>query len=396
MLRGAVPLGRIAGVRIYAHWSLVATLGLIASLLATTILPQEVSGYSTVEYWLTGIVTATLFLVSLAAHELAHSIVALRHGVAVERVTLWLLGGMSELSDEPPDPRADLRIAIVGPLTSFAIGFASLGLAYGIHSVAGSLLTAAIAWLGSVNVILAIFNLLPGAPLDGGRVLRAILWRRSGDRLRAMTSAARSGRVLGMGLILIGLAEALMLGSLGGLWLMLLGWFLRTAANVELMNASMRHKLGDAKVEEAMTTSPVVAPADWTVEHFLRATVSGSHHRLFPVVDGQGLPNGVVSLADLSRVPPESRSTTSVGSIARALPAPAYAHRDDLLATVATKVILRPGLDLVAVVDDSRLTGIVTATDLVHACDRTALGLYVRRRSSNLSPQWPPPEEQRQ
>ncbi|ANS27956.1 site-2 protease family protein [Rhodococcus opacus] len=379
MLRGAIPVGRIAGIRISVHWSLIATLALLASLLSLSVLPMQLAGRPTSHYWIIGTVTAALFILTLVAHEFAHSVVARRHGVSVDRVTLWLLGGMSELRDEPPDPQADLHIALAGPITSLLIGVTSLVVAFSVEQFTGPLVTAGLIWLGTANLILAIFNLLPGAPLDGGRVLRAVLWRRSGDRLAATTSAARSGRTLGLALILLGGAQAILLGSVGGLWLMLLGWFLRTAANVELMTASARHRLGDLHVADAMTPTPLAAAAGDTVEGFLATAASSSHHRLFPVVDPNMHPIGVITLSDLARTAPAARSRTTIGSLARPLPDADIVTSDALLADVATAVLLRPGLDLIAVVDGGqRLTGIVTATDLVRVCDRTALGLPLR------------------
>jgi Zn-dependent protease/CBS domain-containing protein len=380
MLRGAIPAGRIAGIRISVHWSLFPTLALLTSLLSLSILPVHFAGRPTLLYWIIGTVTAAGFILALVAHEFAHSLVARRHGVSVDRVTLWLLGGMSELREEPPDPKADLHIALAGPITSLLIGVVSLVVAFSVEQFTGPLVTAALVWLGTANLIVAIFNLLPGAPLDGGRVLRAVLWHRSGDRLAAATSAARSGRVLGLLLILLGGAQAIVFGS-SGLWLMLLGWFLRSAANVELMTASARHRLGNLHVADAMTPTPVAAAAGDTVEEFLASAASSSHHRIFPVVDPDVHPVGVITLSDLARTTPAARRRTTIGSLARPLPDADIVAGDTLLADVARAVLLRPGLDLIAVVDsEQHLTGIVTATDLVRGCDRTALGLPLRYR----------------
>jgi len=368
MLRSAMPIGRIAGIKIYVHWSLVVTLTLMAWLLASNVLPSQSSDASAALNWLTGIATAAALLLSLLAHELAHSIVAKRSGVRVDRVTLWLLGGVSELLDEPPNPKADLRIAAAGPITSFAIGLAALGTAGSLTSFASPLLITAIAWLGATNIVLGMFNLLPGAPLDGGRVLRAILWRRSGDRLKAATSAARSGRAVGLALVIVGIAETLALGSAGGLWLMLLGWFLRNSANAELADASTRHQLGDIRIRDAMTASPVALLADSTVQDALDTVIRHSHHRVFPVIDPAGRPLAVVALSDLTRVPTRDRGNVSISSVV---------DGNELLATTAARAILRPGVDLIAVLDNGRLAGIVTSTDLIRACDRSALGLPV-------------------
>lgn len=386
MLRGSIRLGRVAGIEIRAHWSLLATLGLLSWLLAGAILPARISGPSPAQFWIAGVAAAVGLLVSLLAHELAHSVVAGRYGVGVDGITLWLLGGVSELRDEPPNPKADLRIALAGPLTSVGIGVVALAAASFLGPPVPELVTATIGWLGATNLVLAVFNLLPGAPLDGGRVVRAVLWRRTGDRLAAASGAARSGRAVGLALILLGAAETLALGSAGGLWLMLLGWFLRTAANAELANASLRHQLGDTRIGDVMTPSPVAAPARWSVAQLLAVAARGSHHRVFPVVDDGHRPTGVVSLSDLTPVPEGERTVVAVADRARPLPAAARVPADASLAEVASRVLLRPGLDLVAVVSGERLVGIVTATDLVRACDRSALGLPIRRT--------PPPDEQ--
>ncbi|MDH6282484.1 Zn-dependent protease/CBS domain-containing protein [Rhodococcus sp. LBL1] len=381
MLKWSIPIGRVFGIRLYLHWSLLVTLGLITTLLAGSVLPTEYAGRSPVEYWSVGALAAVVFVLSLAAHEVAHSVVAVHDGVPVRRITLWLLGGMSELQGEPADPRTELRITLAGPLTSLAIGVASLLLVAVLPDTTDPVLAASLAWLGVANVILAVFNLLPGAPLDGGRVLHAVLWRRRGDRLSAAAGAARSGRFLGLALIALGAAQAVFAQSLGGLWLMLLGWFLRSAANVELMTASMRHQLGDLQIRRIMTRSPVAAPADEDVDTFVRDVLPRLRHHTFPVVDESYRPVGVLSLRDLTRA---GDRTGSVAGLARPLPDTARVHPDARVETVISTAVLRPGLDLLAVVGaDGRLVGIVTATDLRRVCERTSLGL----------PLAPPPDE---
>ncbi|QKT13902.1 site-2 protease family protein [Rhodococcus sp. W8901] len=378
MLRWSMPAGRVVGVRIYAHWSLLATLVLIAGLMSTSVLPTEFGGRSAIEYWTVGTVAAVLFLLSIAAHEVAHSIVAIHDGVPVERITLWLLGGMSELRGEPADPRSELRIALAGPLASLAIGISAVILAFGVHDLVDPVVTASLAWLGTANMILAVFNLLPGAPLDGGRVLHAALWRRSGDRLTAAAGAARSGRIIGFGLIVLGAVQVVLVGSISGLWLMLLGWFLRNAASVELMGASMRHRMGELTVHDVMSTPAVVVHADQDVTTFVSDVLPTLHHRTFPAVDRWNRPVGVLSLRDISRASPEERRG-KLGALARRLPDPARVHPGDRLADVTAKAVLRPGRDLLVVVDGEQVTGVITATDLVRVCERTALGLPGRR-----------------
>ena len=178
---------------------------------------------------------------SLLAHELAHALVARHFGIRVERLTLWLLGGMAELGDEPPSARAELLVAGAGPLTSAAVGvgFGSAGV---LLSWAGGPVAVVVVllWLAMINVILAGFNLLPGIPLDGGRVLRAVLWWWHGDRVRAALTAAGAGHVLGLMMILAGLAELVAFGQLAGVWTLLMGWFLLLAADAERSRRSVR------------------------------------------------------------------------------------------------------------------------------------------------------------
>ncbi len=227
--------------------------------------------------------------------------------------------------------------------------------------------------------MLAVFNLLPGAPLDGGRVLRALIWSRTGDRLRSATTAARAGQLLGTTLIVLGAAEVVVLRQFGGLWLMLLGWFLRTSAHGELTVAGLRHQLGEARIHDAMTPRPVAVPSRWSIAELLHSQATQSGHTVFPVVDDADRPAAILAWSDLTRIPESARAATKVSAVARRLPPGSIAYEDDLLADAATRVVLRPKLDAIAVVDRiGRLTGMITATDLVTACDRSALGLPIR------------------
>jgi Zn-dependent protease len=387
MVRQTFPLGTIAGIRIGAHWSILVTIGLFA-----WILRDDLAGRGSSEFlWSVAAVGALALFASLVAHELAHSIVAVHSGVRVHRIVLWLLGGMSELTDEPRDARTDLRIALAGPLTSLTIGAAAFAAAELTAAVRVGAVAEALVWLAVMNTILAVFNLLPGAPLDGGRVLRAVLWWRSGDRLRAQAAAARSGHVLGTALIVLGAVEVVLSRQFGGLWLMLLGWFLQRAANGELAVAGLRHQLGDTRIQDVMSVPAMVVPRAWTVAELLASHAPDSGHHVFPVVDAGGHPVGILAWPDLAKVPVPARATTSVATLARPLPPAAIVGADELLGDAATRVILRPKLDAITVVGaQGRVMGIVTATDLTIACDRSALGLPVVRpeplRGANDTP----------
>jgi Zn-dependent protease len=216
-MKQTVPLGRVAGIRVGMHWSVLVMVILFGWLLGAEELPAMTPHQPTAAYWAAAVPCAAAFMAALLAHELAHSLVARRSGVPVTSITLWALGGVSELGREPPTARADLRIAAAGPAASLGAGLVCGGLAAAVRGGGGpGLAVAALAWLAAMNVLLAAFNLLPGTPLDGGRILRAYLWRRHGDRLRAAQSAAAAGRVLGAAFIAIGIGEVLFWADAGG------------------------------------------------------------------------------------------------------------------------------------------------------------------------------------
>ena len=303
-MKQTVRLGRIAGIDIGANWSALVIALLLGYGLAATVLPAGAPNRSLGAYVITGIVVAVLFLAGLLGHELAHALVARRHGVGVKRITLWLLGGVSELEGEPPTPRAAFQIAGAGPLASLVIGaVAAAGVAIAEAAGASRLIVVSLGWLAVVNIILAIFNLLPGAPLDGGRVLQAIVWRIRGDRDQAQIAANRAGVVLGILLAAFGVVQVFLAGNLSGLWLVLLGWFLVTAANAETASVRMNRALEGRSVRDIMAADPVAGRDNQTIDSFVSDTAARHPHTSYPVVDDDGRLVGLVRLSDLTRVP---------------------------------------------------------------------------------------------
>src|SRR5258706_226891 len=226
-----LSLGRIFGIHVGLNWSLLVVAALIAWSLATSLLPTASPGQTSGAYWTAGVISAFVFLASLLAHELAHSVVATRRGVKVEGITLWLFGGVSRFSSETASPGAQALITFVGPLTSLVLGavfyLAAVAVGGGAHP---GLFSATLSWLGYINISLGVFNLVPAFPLDGGRLLQSLIWLRTGDRLRATRIAARIGMGFAYLLIAYGLATFIFAGSLvGGVWSVFLGWFLLSA-----------------------------------------------------------------------------------------------------------------------------------------------------------------------
>jgi Zn-dependent protease len=269
-MKNSIKLGRLAGFPLAMNWSVVIIAWLLTWSLATTSFPHHAAGHTELTYWLVGFGTAVVFFASLVAHELAHALVARRHGVEVTGLTLWLFGGVASLGSEPSTPRADFRIAAVGPATSLglAVGFELVALGVQALGIAHLLVEAA-TWLAGINLMLGLFNLLPGAPLDGGRILRSFLWRRHGDRLRATVWAARAGSVLAFLLIGFGVLEFFAGTSMGGLWMVFIGWFVLSAARAEEAEA-VTLKL-TATSESLTSVRPIQSPhlaQCSSVEHF--------------------------------------------------------------------------------------------------------------------------------
>lgn len=373
MFRTAIPLGRWAGVVVRAHWSVLVVLLLITDLLASAVLPQAAPGANTTWYWITGGLTAAGFLASLLLHELSHAVVARHHGVEVRRITLWMLGGAAELEGDPPTPKADLRIAVAGPLASLLIGGTALGGAILAAGALPALPVGGLAWLGVSNLLLAVFNLLPGAPLDGGRILRAVIWWRRGDRARAGAIADRSGQVLGAALAMAGFVQLLFLGQFMGLWLVLLGWFLIFAAQAEFTAGPLRERLGTLRVGDIMNASPVVAPGWWTVDAFAEYAARTGRDRVFPVLSFDGVPLGIVSLGDLVKVPADARRATRVIDVARKDREVTVVGVDTEVTALMDRGFPRAGRDLVLVTRAGGLAGVVGADDLARAFELTAL-----------------------
>jgi len=369
-MKQTLRLGRLAGIPVGVHWSVLIIMVLLAQGLAMTVLPGSAPGLGAGTYWVVAVAAAVLFLASLLAHELAHALVARHYRMRVERVTLWLLGGVAELGGQPPTARVDLRVAAVGPLTSLAASAAFFGAALAGGGVLPQVWVAALVWLALINVVLAVFNLLPAAPLDGGRVLRALLWRLWNDQARAQMAAARSGRFLGGTLIALGIAEILLTGTLGGIWLALVGWFLTTAATAEAQAVLLTTRLAGVAVRAAMNTRSVVAEANQSVQTFLNTIAGRSRQRTFPVIDEAGQPVGAVTLAMLARVPAPRRPVTAIGDLTTAA---ATVGADRPLADVASVAGASPVPLLV--VDRGVLVGVLDAADVARAVDLATLGL---------------------
>jgi Zn-dependent protease/CBS domain-containing protein len=371
---GSVRVGRIGGVPILVHWSVVVITTLIAWGLATGALPALDPGRPTWAYVLTGLAAAVVFLLALLAHEASHAVVAQRAGVPVESITLWLFGGVARLRGEARDPGTELRIAGVGPLVSLLLGgvFYALAVALGAAG-APDLVVGGVGWLAVINVLLAVFNALPGAPLDGGRLLRAALWKWRGDRTWAAITAARVGRGLGAVLIALGLVQFFLSATASGLWLALIGWFIIGAAGAEEQQTRLDVALQGVRVGQVMTPAPDTVPADLTVSELIDRYLFARRHSSFPLVDLDGRPVGLVTLARVKQVPADRRGQTWLRDIAYRLDEVPTAAPDDPLTELLPR-LTRVADGRALVLEDGRLVGILTPTDITRAVEHATLG----------------------
>jgi Zn-dependent protease/predicted transcriptional regulator len=364
----SVHLGRVSGIRLGANWSLFPILFLVAWTLAATLLPSAAPGYTTWGYWLFGLLTAAAFYACLLAHELAHALVARRHGVQVKGIVLWLFGGVAQLQSDTPTARAELQVAAAGPAASLAIA-GIMAVASWLLGEAGisSLLVSSLGWLAGVNLLLAAFNLLPAFPLDGGRILRAVLWRRWGDRLRATTVAARVGTAGGFLLIAVGIFEFLTGGGgIGGIWLALIGWFITVAARQQQEQVRRHSHLGVLRVRDAMTSDPLVVPATTTVGEAIERYVRTSRFSSFPIGTPDGRIVGLTTAQRMAWLPSESRSSAPVTAGAATPGQISWCGPDDPLFSVAARMNSSPDRR-VLVVEDGHLVGILSPSDVARA-----------------------------
>lgn len=373
-------MGRVGGVSVRLHWSVFVLFVLVVWMISGATLPAAYPDRAPWAYAVAGVVAALLLLLGVLAHEVSHAVVAQHHGVQVNSITLWMLGGLAQLGRESPDPDTDLKIAGVGPLVSLLLG-GLLGVVALALSAAGlgGLPVGTVAWLAGINLLLAAFNMIPAAPLDGGRVLRALLWRRYGDRDRAADAATRTGRALGLALVALGLTGLLLTGRVDALWLAVIGWFIAGSAAAEQQAALQQRALHGITVADVMTPHPEVAPPEATVAEFVDTYLFRSHHTTFPLMAADRLV-GLLTLRRVKTVPASRHATTTLGDIACPLAEVCLTRPEEPLVDLLPR--LNASRDHRALVlSDGRLVGVVSPTDVSLAAERAALITQPRGRT---------------
>jgi Zn-dependent protease/predicted transcriptional regulator len=391
--------GTVAGIEVRLDWSLVVIFWLILVNLATGTFALHHPGWSPGLRWATGAVAAVLFLLSILAHELAHALVGRAQGVEMAGITLFMFGGIAHTKEEPKSARGELLMTVVGPLTSILIGVAAWLIGAHVMPRAAEDVTAPLSrsgavgplgtlllWLGPVNIVLGIFNLIPAFPLDGGRVLRAVLWGATGDLRKATRWAAGLGRVFATLFIVAGISMALgfrvpYLGSglIPGLWIAFIGWFLQRASSASYARVMVEDLLKDARVADLMQRgSFLTVPPDLSVDALVQDRLIVADQQAFPVADGERF-LGMVTREDVRRLPRESWGETKVRDIMTGVATLAVAAPDEQ-ATAAFEKLAAREMEQLPVVEGERLVGLLRRRDLVRWLDLQNRGAPVLRQ----------------
>jgi Zn-dependent protease/CBS domain-containing protein len=360
LMGSSIRLGRIAGVEISITWSWLLIFAFVVVTLAASVFPATNEGLGTGTYIAMGVVAAVLFFASLLLHELGHAVEARREGMEISGITLWLFGGVSSFKGTFPSAGAEFRIAIAGPLVTLVIG-AALVLVGGAFAFP-SAVDGVVVWLGVVNLFLLGFNLLPAFPLDGGRVLRSILWKVRGDFGWATSVAGAVGRVLGALMIAVGVLSFLVTFSVGGLWLALIGWFVMAAGTGEIQLAAARQALAGLTAADAMGRDPITVTPDLTLREFADGVLTAHRHAIYPVTDN-GVVLGVLASGDVRTVPQLRWDSVRVRDQMRPFSQVAVVREEDDLAEVLT-MLQQSDLRRALVFRDSQLTGLLSVSDV--------------------------------
>lgn len=367
----SIRLGSIRGIEIGVNWSWFVVFALIVWTLATGVFPDQNPGRSDAAYAGMAIVAAATFFGSLLAHELGHAFQARREGLEIDGITLWLFGGVARFKGQFPSAGSEFRIAVAGPLVSLAIGAACVLVAL---ASLPTVVDGVVSWLGYINLVLLVFNLLPALPLDGGRVLRAALWKARGDFAWATTVAANVGRGFGYLMIAGGILLLIFEGAFTGAWLAFVGWFLLTAAGAEQRSLAARQALAGLRVRDVMTRDPVTVSPDMTLGHFMDEVVSARRHTTYPVVEN-GRAVGLLPFRGVAEVPRAEWDRRHISDcmlpLGRVPTLTEEAPLVDALGELSQSRVRR-GL----VLDGDRLLGLLSITDVVRALE---VGRWRRR-----------------
>ncbi|HUG48062.1 MAG TPA: site-2 protease family protein [Candidatus Limnocylindria bacterium] len=363
MLQNSFRLFTIRGIEVGVHYSWLIIFFLLTWSLSVFVFPATVPGLQAVLYWVMGASAALLLFVSVLIHELAHSFMALNRGLAARSITLFIFGGVSNLGGEAKQPSTEFLVAIVGPLTSFALAALSALVVVALGAPEQNPAAAVVAYLAFINVVLGVFNLIPGFPLDGGRVLRAVLWTGTGSLRRATEIAATVGKIVAWGLFAFGVFMVLYGNALGGVFMAAIAWFLHNAASSSVQQVVIETRLSKIRVADILRGDDTTVSPELTVAELIEDHLLPGNRRAMPVA-WEGRLVGVVTLSDITKVPPAERARVRVGDV--------MGGRERLVAMSATARV-REAVELLAehdfeqlpVMDGDRFVGMLTRADVM-------------------------------
>jgi Zn-dependent protease len=361
MTRHHIPLGRILGIPIGLDYSWFVIFALLTWMLADNYYPTEFKDWAPLLYWLMGTVTAAMLFVSVLLHELGHSVVALRYKIPVRSITLFLFGGVAQIGAEPPSAIAEFLIASAGPLVSLILAvlfYAVQPLVAGIDPLLGLA-----KYLAYINLALVLFNLIPGYPLDGGRVFRAIVWAITGNMRRATLIAANGGRFFAFLFIFIGVWQMISGNFGGGLWIAFIGWFLDNAASAQVQQVMVQGLLAGHTVSQAMSTHCGTVPADLTLQQLVDEHILSSGQRCFLVNRGDNTV-GLMTLHRIKEVPRPDWATTSAAQVMLPMEQLKCIEPDTEL-WAALRKMDRDGVNQLPVTRDNHVIGMLSREDVI-------------------------------
>lgn len=361
-MNGGVKIGRLFGINLILDYSWFAIFILITLALSFGQFPRFLPGLSVTKYAVLGVVTSVLFFASVLIHEFMHSIVAMRYGMSIEGIRLMLFGGVSEIHEEPHSPQAEFTMAIVGPLSSLVLGAIFYGIYFARDFASLSpLIVAPALWLGYINVLLGVFNLLPGFPLDGGRVLRSVIWWRTDDIKKSTRIASGFGRYLAYFMILGGIVGSF-LGYFSLIWFALIGFYLLRAAETSYQQLILQDALQHVEVRKAMTVNPETIDPDMSISELVEDHFVRHPWVVYPVVkDSQIL--GIVTKNSVDSIPKESWGSKSAADIMQPLNNSFVVDPDSTIADALEK-ISENEQNAMLVIREGKLIGILGKVDI--------------------------------
>ncbi len=372
-MKASFKLFRIFGITIGIHYTWIFAIIFFSWTLAMVYFPGYYPGWSTATYWITGVIGALLIFVSVLLHEMAHSLVANARGIPVHSITLFLLGGASNMEEEPQKPAAEFAMAIVGPITSLVLAAIFWGFAR-LPSDAATPLAAMLSYMALINMYLGIFNLLPGFPLDGGRVLRSIIWGATGSITRATDIAGMVGQFFGWAFIGLGIYLMISVSFVSGLWIAFIGWFLNSSADASRKEITLRERLSHVKVRELMNPDVSTISPEATVDEMVRDIFRKQQGRAVPVCKDDKLV-GIATISDVKKVPQNKWAETTVGSIMTGEPLYSVTPDDNL--STALVMIAKNDINQVLINDNGKCGGLLSRADIIRVIQMNReLGLH--------------------